>query len=45
MSGGGWLGVRLDGAIDWGEITLICEEAFRTVATRKFIEALDESRA
>jgi hypothetical protein len=41
----GWLGVRLDGAIDWDEVALICEEAFRAVAPRKLIEALDEGRA
>ncbi len=40
----GWLGVRLDGAIDWSEIEGICEDAFRTVAPRKQIQALDERR-
>jgi hypothetical protein len=37
----GWLGVRLDGDIDWGEIEGICEDAFRTVAPRKSVELLD----
>jgi len=45
VGGRGWLGVRLDGVIDWDEIALICEEAFRTVAPRRCIEALDELRA
>jgi hypothetical protein len=29
VGGRGWLGVRLDGEIDWEEIGVICEEAFR----------------
>jgi hypothetical protein len=41
----GWLGVRLDGTIDWNEMQGICEEAFRAVASRKLIKVLDESRA
>ena len=40
----GWLGVRLDNRIDWDEMTLICEEAFRTVAPKKLIEVLDDNR-
>ena len=44
VGGRGWLGVRLDAVIDWDEMTLICEEAFRAVAPRKFIEALNEKR-
>jgi hypothetical protein len=42
VGGRGWLGVRLDGVIDWSELGNICEDAYRTVAPRKFIEALDE---
>jgi hypothetical protein len=37
----GWLGVRLDSKVDWDEIGVICEEAFRTVAPRTSIEILD----
>jgi hypothetical protein len=44
VGGRGWLGVRLDEGIDWGEIAVICEEAFRTVAPKKSIAALDASR-
>ena len=44
VGGRGWLGVRLDGAIDWEEMTIICEEAFRTVAPKKLIATLDLSR-
>ena len=40
----GWLGVRLDGDVDWDEIEVVCEEAFRTIATRRLVAMLDESR-
>jgi hypothetical protein len=41
VGGRGWLGVRLDGRVDWKEIALLCEEAFRTVASKKLIASLD----
>jgi hypothetical protein len=41
VGGRGWIGVRLDGKVDWPEITVICEEAFRTVAPEKLIASLD----
>jgi hypothetical protein len=44
VGGRGWLGVRLDGEIDWKEIMLICEEAFRSVAPKKLIATLDLGR-
>jgi hypothetical protein len=28
----GWIGVRMDGAIDWDEIQTLCEDAYRVVA-------------
>jgi hypothetical protein len=31
----GWLGVRLDGHIDWDEIAAVCRDAHRTVAAGK----------
>ncbi len=37
----GWLGVRLDGEVDWDEIAAVCEEAYRTVAPTKLIAELD----
>jgi hypothetical protein len=43
VGGRGWIGVRLDGAIDWRELAAICEEAFRTVAPRKLVAALDRT--
>ncbi|MFI7601616.1 MmcQ/YjbR family DNA-binding protein [Actinoplanes sp. NPDC049681] len=30
----GWLGVRLDGEVDWDEIAELCEDAFNTVAPK-----------
>ena len=44
VGGRGWIGVRLDGTIDWAEITAICEEAFRTVAPKRLIATLDLGR-
>lgn len=41
VGGRGWLGVRLDGPIDWSEIELICEDAYRSVASRTLIARLD----
>jgi hypothetical protein len=44
VGGRGWLGVRLDGDVDWDELADICEDAFRSVAPKKLIVALDEGR-
>jgi hypothetical protein len=41
VGGRGWLGVRLDGTVDWNEIEVVCEEAFRTVASKKLIASLN----
>jgi hypothetical protein len=35
----GWLGVRLDRAIDWDELVGIAEDAFAEVAPTKLVEA------
>jgi hypothetical protein len=43
MGGRGWIGVRLDSTVDWSEVAAICEEAFRTVAPRKLVAALDST--
>jgi hypothetical protein len=45
VGGRGWIGMRLDGPIDWDEMAHLCEEAFRVVAPKKSIQALDQSRA
>ncbi len=44
VGGRGWVGVRLDGDVDWDELAAICEDAFRTVASKKLIAALDLAR-
>jgi hypothetical protein len=38
----GWLGVRLDAGVDEDELEVICEDAFRTVAPRRLLAALDQ---
>jgi hypothetical protein len=37
----GWLGVRLDRSPDWDEVADIVEEAYRTVAIKRLLTALD----
>lgn len=37
----GWLGVRLDGEVDWDEIAELCQDAYRTVAPAKLVATLD----
>ena len=37
----GWIGLRLDGDIDFGEIEMLCEDAYRCVATKRQITLLD----
>ena len=37
----GWLGVRLDRDLDWGEIRGIVEDAFCTVAPKRLLEQLE----
>lgn len=40
----GWLGVRMDGDVDWPEIAEFCEDAYRTVAPARLVRALDAGR-
>jgi hypothetical protein len=40
----GWIGVRLDGDVDWREIAAVCEEALGTVASKRLVAKLDEAR-
>ena len=35
----GWLGVRLDGGLDWDELVGIAEDAYAEVAPRRLVEA------
>ena len=37
----GWLGVRLDGAVDWDEVAELCQDAYRAVAPRRLVALLD----
>jgi hypothetical protein len=37
----GWLGVRLDVAVDWTEIDEIVTEAYRQIAPKKLLALLD----
>ena len=45
VGGRGWLGVRLDVAVDWDEMAHICEEAYRVVAPKKLVAELDTRHA
>ncbi len=36
----GWLGVRLDRAVDWDEVAGVVEDGWATVAPKKALEAL-----
>jgi hypothetical protein len=37
----GWLGVYLDVEVDWGEMAIIIERAYRRVAPRRLLGELD----
>ena len=39
--GRGWLAIRLDGDVDWDEVTALCEEAYRSVAPKKLVDHLE----
>jgi hypothetical protein len=40
----GWVGIRLDGDVDWAELTAACQEAFRAVAPKELVAELDLKR-
>ena len=44
VGGRGWVGVRLDVDVDWNEVAGIVEDAYRTVAPKRLVAALDERR-
>jgi hypothetical protein len=44
VGGRGWIGLRLDGDVDWEEVAAACEVAFRTIAPKKLVAALDATR-
>ena len=41
----GWIGVYLDVPVDWDEIADLVEDAYRRVAPKRLVAALDEARA
>lgn len=41
VGGRGWLGVRLDGELDWTELAEICADAYRAVAPAPLVRRLD----
>ena len=42
VGGRGWLGLRLDVDVDWGEIAGICEDAYRVIAPKRLVALLDD---
>lgn len=45
VGGRGWLGVHLDVPVDWDEVADVVTDAYRTVAPRRLVAALDERLA
>jgi hypothetical protein len=41
VGGRGWLGVRLDGPVDWDEVADLVADAYRMVAPKRLLAALD----
>ena len=37
VGGRGWVGVRLDGDVDWDDVAGICEDAYRAVAPARLV--------
>ena len=37
----GWVGMRLEGKVDWDEVEGVIEDAYRTVAPKKLVEELE----
>ena len=40
----GWVGMRLEGRVDWKLLAGLLEEAYRSVAPRRALRTLDETR-
>jgi hypothetical protein len=45
VGGRGWVGMRLDGDVDWAEVAAVCEDAYRSVAPRKLVTELDAAQS
>jgi hypothetical protein len=41
----GWVGVRLDGSVDWDEVAELCTDAYRAVAPATLLQQLDAGSA
>ena len=41
----GWIGLRLDGKVDWEEVAAVADDAYRVIAPAKFVAELDARRA
>jgi hypothetical protein len=39
----GWIGVWLDGGVDWNEVTELLRDAYRLTAPKRLLARLDES--
>ena len=37
VGGRGWVGMRLDGAVDWTQVAEVCEDAYRAVAPARLL--------
>ncbi|WP_141780198.1 MmcQ/YjbR family DNA-binding protein [Nocardioides albertanoniae] len=40
VGGRGWIGMRLDGAVDWAEVAEVCEDAYRLIAPARLTRDL-----
>ena len=43
VGGRGWLGMRLDGDVDWDEVADVCEDAYRVIAPKRLVALLDDA--
>lgn len=41
VGGRGWVGMRLDGDVDWHEVAEVCEDAYRHIAPPRLLRGLD----
>ena len=39
----GWMGIRLDREVEWGLVSSLLEEAYRSVAPKRALAAMDEA--
>ncbi|HXS62830.1 MAG TPA: MmcQ/YjbR family DNA-binding protein [Streptosporangiaceae bacterium] len=42
VGGRGWIGMRLDGDLDWAEIAELCQDAYRVIAPARLVAQLDD---